>query len=84
MSVAGRLERWLVAHPSNPLRLPEAPDPPRGRVYERLDAAARSGDVLFHGSNAREISEFQPREQMTARTILNPISFASAASSQTA
>jgi hypothetical protein len=50
MSVAGRLERWLVAHPSNPLRLPE----------------------------------FQPREQMTARTILNPISFASAASSQTA
>lgn len=67
MSVADRLERWLIAHPSNPLRLPEAPDPARESVYERLEVAARSGDVLFHGSNVRTISEFQPRDQMTAR-----------------
>jgi len=67
MGVADRLGDWLVEHPWNPLRVPEAPEPEPGSVYERLEAAARSGTALFHGSNVRTIREFEPREQLTAR-----------------
>ncbi|HVC86258.1 MAG TPA: hypothetical protein VNC40_02410 [Gaiellaceae bacterium] len=67
MTVADRLTDWLVAHPSNPLRLPEAPDPVTGTAHERLQSAARGGDALFHGSNARDIRRFEPRDQLTAR-----------------
>jgi hypothetical protein len=63
---ADRLGDRLVAHRWNPLRLPEAPRPIEGSAHARLAAAARSGDVLFHGSNARTIDVFEPREQLTA------------------
>ena len=35
-------------------------------AHARLVAAATSGEVLFHGSNARTIGVFEPREQLTA------------------
>jgi hypothetical protein len=40
---ADRLGDWLVRRPSNPLRLPEAPDPAPGSVHARLTAAAAGG-----------------------------------------
>jgi hypothetical protein len=67
MRLADRLGDWLAARPSNPLRLPEAGEPISGSVHERLEDAARSGEVLFHGSNARAIDVFEPRDQLTAR-----------------
>ena len=65
-TLADRLGDRLVAHRWNPLRLPDAPRPVDGTAYARLAAAATSGDVLFHGSNARTIEVFEPREQLTA------------------
>jgi hypothetical protein len=65
--ITDRIADWLVVHPRNPLRLPEAPDPVPGSAHERLTTAAASGGVLFHGSNARDIRRFEPREQLTAR-----------------
>jgi hypothetical protein len=67
VTTADRLTAWLVRHRANPLRLPEAPDPRPGSAHERLATAALTGDVLFHGSNAREIPTFEPRDQLTAR-----------------
>jgi hypothetical protein len=67
VSVADVVGDRLVAHPWNPLRLPQAPEPVEGSVYARLAAAARTGEVLFHGSNARAIDLFEPRDQLTAR-----------------
>jgi len=64
--LADRLGDRLVAHPWNPLRLPEAPAPIEGSAHARLVSAAKSGDVLFHGSNTRTIEVFEPREQLTA------------------
>lgn len=67
MSVADAVGDRLVAHRWNPLRLPQAPEPAAGSVYAQLATAARTGDVLFHGSNARAIDLFEPRDQLTAR-----------------
>lgn len=67
MKVGDRLGDWLVRRPSNPLRLPEAPEPAPGSVHARLVAASAGRAVLFHGSNLRTIQRFEPRPQMTAR-----------------
>jgi len=67
MNVPDRLGDWLIRRPSNPLRLPEAPEPVPGSIHSQLVAAADGGDVLFHGSNSRAIQLFEPRAQMTAR-----------------
>ena len=64
--LADRLGDRLVAHRWNPLRLPEAPTPKGGSAHARLVSAAKSGEVLFHGSNALAIEVFEPREQLTA------------------
>jgi hypothetical protein len=57
----------LIRLPGNPLRLPEEPEPRPNSVHARLIDAARTGDVLFHGSNSRMIEMFEPRSQLTAR-----------------
>ena len=67
MSLANRVGDWLVEHPWNPLRLPEGFDPVSGSAHERLRSAAVEQGVLFHGSNARDIGSFEPRDQLTAR-----------------
>jgi hypothetical protein len=67
VSIADAVGDRLVAHRWNPLRLPQAPEPAEGSVYARLTASARTGEVLFHGSNARAIGLFEPRDQLTAR-----------------
>jgi hypothetical protein len=67
VSLVDRTSDWLVKHPRNPLRLPEAFDPVSGSAYERLTSAAGEQGVLFHGSNARDIGSFEPRDQLTAR-----------------
>jgi hypothetical protein len=67
VNVPDRVGDWLIEHPRNPLRVPEAFDPVPGSVYDRLLSAAVEQDVLFHGSNARDIARFEPRDQLTAR-----------------
>lgn len=67
MPLADRVFDWLVEHPRNPLRLPETRVPVPGSVHERLELVARGATVLFHGSNARNIQRFEPRDQLTAR-----------------
>jgi hypothetical protein len=67
VTVADRLGDWLVEHPRNLLRLPEAFDPIAGSAYHRLVSAAADRGVLFHGSNTRDIRRFEPRDQLTAR-----------------
>jgi hypothetical protein len=67
VGLAEQLKDRLVAHRSNLLRLPEEPPPIAGSVHATLAEAASTGEVLFHGSNARTIEVFEPREQLTAR-----------------
>lgn len=56
----------LVSGRRNWLRLPEM-RPGLGRVVDDVAARIASGEVLVHGSNARDITVFEPRDQTSYR-----------------